>query len=857
MFDRLRVVPRFVVRHPWVVLGVALLLSGVAGFQARTLTINSDIAALLPPDYESVQALRRLEEAVGAETTVDVAIRSPSFDANRDYAETFVREAEEMREPDGSPTFTRIDFHREVEFLRENALYFATFEELDRLEAFLREQARTVRADNNPLRTEDFLRRDQSQEVEGRQEEIDRLKQDLAALSLSEYMLSEDSTVLAIRLVPAGAQTDIGFIDRLYERLDSLVLATRPGSYHPEMVVTPAGFLLRQSVEITTITEDVQRSFGAGAFAVIIAVVLYFLYKMTQARTGGRFVFHVLLKQLLRAPVTAVLLSVPLLMALSMAAGVASLVFGSLNLMTSALGLILFGLGIDYGIHFYARYAEERGKGATVEAAVEDTFVSTGRAIVVSALTTASALLVLQLADFRGFSEFGLIGGSGILFALLFMLTVLPALIVLAERFGFLDLRLRGEASSYEPERRVPFARAIVGVCLGAVVVSLFLLPDVRFEYNFSNLEPTYESYERRAQELEPVFGEDMLRNPAYILLENTEDVAEVAAALNELQTQDTLILAVESLQERFPSTPRAVEEKLQRLAEIRALLEDPFLAADTTGQVEMLRRAASVEEPIPLDQVPDFVTRPFTTRDGRVGNFVIVFPSGDMGDSRRSRRFAELVGEVRTSSGDTVHAASTSLVAGDMLRLMQEESGRMVGLTFLMVVLLVGLTFRSVKWTLVALLPLVVGILWMLGAMVVSGVLLTFYNLVVLPTILGIGNDGGVHIAHRYREEGRGSLRRVMRSTGEHIFMGACTNLIGFSGLLLSTHPGLRSIGLLAVIGIGSTLVAALVFFPALLQVLEDLRWFDRKPKRRRFDTGDTSRWRRPIFRVRAKESS
>jgi predicted RND superfamily exporter protein len=95
----------------------------------------------------------------------------------------------------------------------------------------------------------------------------------------------------------------------------------------------------------------------------------------------------------------------------------------------------------------------------------------------------------------------------------------------------------------------------------------------------------------------------------------------------------------------------------------------------------------------------------------------------------------------------------------------------------------------------------------------------------VVLPTVLGIGDDSGIHIVHRYLEEGRGSIGRVLRSTGEHVTVSAVTTMIGFGGWLLSMHPGLRSIGELAVVGIGLTLVAALVLLPALLQWLETRR--------------------------------
>ena len=149
-----------------------------------------------------------------------------------------------------------------------------------------------------------------------------------------------------------------------------------------------------------------------------------------------------------------------------------------------------------------------------------------------------------------------------------------------------------------------------------------------------------------------------------------------------------------------------------------------------------------------------------------------------------------------------------------------------MVGITALLIIALMAMTFRSVRWTLLALTPLVVGLLWMVALMEVFGVALTFYNLVVLPAILGIGNDAGVHLVHRYREEGPGSMRHVLRSTGEHVGVGALTTLIGFAGLLLSFHPGLRSIGLLATLGIGATMAAALLFLPALIQVLEDLEW-------------------------------
>ena len=821
MFDVFRTLLRLAVRHPLLVLLVAGGLTALALREAATLRIDTDFANLLPERYPSVQALHRLEAAVGAESTVDVAVRSDSFAAAEAFAEALIPRALALRRPGtGEPYFSGVQFRNDLRFLERYALYFAAPSELDSLEALIRAQAERARQLADAL--------DTTTPAPAAVPDEAALRRSLAALGLREYAVSADSTVLGLRFYPLGAQTDIGFIDDLYRDLDSLIAAMDPASYAPGMEVTTAGRLLRQSVEVHAITDDVQRSFGAGVGTVLLVVVVFFLYKTIHARAAAGLNWRLVAAEVARTPVMALVLGVPLLMALAWAGGVAALAFGQLNLMTSTLGLVLFGLGIDYGIHFFARYTEERGRGHPVADAAEVTFVGTGQAVVVSAVTTAASLFVLTLADFRGFSEFGWIGGCGILFAMVSMLIVLPALLSLAERLRLLDLD-----SGLDPEEaryvggRFPLARALVLASVAVSAYALWALPDTRFEYDFGRLNPTFPAYETRAARVAVVFDtEGRLRNPAYLLLDRPEDVPEVVAALRARARQDSLILEVMSLQERYPTDSAAVRRKLDRLAALRALLGDPFLQLDTTGAVDRLREALAITEPVPLDSVPEFLRRPFTTRTGEVGNFVLVYASESLSDGRVSMHFSDLVGQVRLADGRVYHAASTSIVAADMLRLMLGEAPLMVVVTALLVVIVVGFTFRSVRWSVLALTPLVVGVLWMLAVMDLFGVPLTFYNLVVLPAILGIGNDSGVHIVHRYREEGPGSIRRVLRSTGEHVAMGALTTLIGFGGQLLSFHPGLRSIGLLAVIGNTATMAAALVFLPALIQVLEDRGW-------------------------------
>jgi predicted RND superfamily exporter protein len=828
LFEVLRPFIRGTVRQARWVLLAALLLSAASAYLAAGLSIDTDISNLVPESYESVQALETLQRTVGGESDMAVAIVSPSFEANKRFAEALIPRALSLkRANDTSETYlTRVDYKREVGFLKNNALYFASHAEMRQVEQFLDDQieeARQARREANPfyfeLDTEDDTTGEATAEDSGQQLEgvYDRLIG-------KRYPISDDSTTLVLRFFPSGANTNIGYIENLYADTRALVDRMGPEAYHPEMKVVLAGRLYRQLVEVSTIWEDVTGSFGVGVGTVLLVVILYFLYKAYRAR--GRFGARLLL----RAPIMGLVISVPLFMSLLWTGAVAEGLFGRLNLMTSTLGLILFGLGIDFGIHFYGRYSEERADGRSLETAAEETFVSTGQAIAVGAFTTAGALYVLTMADFKGFSEFGAVAGTGVLFALGAMTVVMPALLAVLERTGLLHLEgaPRPETEGTGPARRYPAARPLVLGGLLAVVAALALAPRVGFQYDFGALEPAYTEYEARDRYVDRASsGGNGRRNPAYIVADSAAAVPEIVEAVRQKMRADTTsptILAVESLQERFPLSDTAQAAKLARIAQIRqTATENRYLKDETTDALERLRRAAQTRAPIALDQVPKSLRKKFTTKEGELGKFVLIYPSVGLSDGRKSIAFAQDVGTITTDDGTPYYAGSTSLVAADMLMLLQREAPWMIGASFLIVALLMWLNFRSVRWAALALVPLVVGLLWMLLVMEVFGLMVNFYNMIVFPAILGIGNDAGVHMAHRYREEGAGSLWTVLRSTGEHVTMGTLTTMVGFGGLLLSFHPGLNSMGTLAVLGLGTTLLAATVFLPALLQWLED----------------------------------
>ena len=156
------------------------------------------------------------------------------------------------------------------------------------------------------------------------------------------------------------------------------------------------------------------------------------------------------------------------------------------------------------------------------------------------------------------------------------------------------------------------------------------------------------------------------------------------------------------------------------------------------------------------------------------------------------------------------------------MLTMMLKEGKRAIAITFLAVFILVLIDLRNLKQALLVLTPLILGILWLIAIMFLFKIKLNFFNMIIIPTIIGIGIDNGVHIYHRYKQEGPGSWLKVLRHTGMAVSISSVTTMMGFSGLIFAYHAGLNAIGELALLGISLTLIATLVILPAIFQLLE-----------------------------------
>jgi len=103
---------------------------------------------------------------------------------------------------------------------------------------------------------------------------------------------------------------------------------------------------------------------------------------------------------------------------------------------------------------------------------------------------------------------------------------------------------------------------------------------------------------------------------------------------------------------------------------------------------------------------------------------------------------------------------------------------------------------------------PLIFGIIMMVGIMGIFNIQITLLNIMAIPLIIGIGIDDGVHLLHRYKIEGNGAITSVFRSTGKAIIITSLTTMISFGSLVFATYRGYGSLGTALFIGVGACLL-------------------------------------------------
>ena len=782
---------RYIYHHYIGIIALATVLSVFAGFFAAKLAgnIKTDFADLLSDDYVSVRELNRIKARIGGIGPLMVVITSDDLDAAVSFMQVLADSLEH------SPLISSVSrFDSKKDLLEKNQLLYMDLEDLQEINRRLDEHIELQKLKQSPLY---FALDDEEEQVLDFADIEAKYQQDGAVVpeQYRQYFITKEGNGVILRLYPAGLTTDVAFSQDLIDHIDQTIAAIGPERFHPSIECVYKGSFQNSANQFTIIIRDLKSTALYSIVGVLLLITLFF-----------------------RQVIGSLFITLPLMMSLTWTFGVTYLAIGSLNMITVGLFAILFGLGIDFGIHIFARYREAHRRGMDIEQALTVTVRYTGKALATTAVTTSIAFYSLLLTDFKGFSEFGFIVGTGILFSLVAMVAICPAFIVLAERLRLVFPIPKRSVLWRTGRYPKPWATLLIGTVITGY--SLYHLGDLEFEYDFSKLKPAPPPNINKGS-LPQSLKEG--RSPAIVLTESYDEAMEVVRTVEAIKAANGDSSTVLNVKSVYSALPQDQDAKLALIADIRALLdrEEGLFSESERAKLDSLRPYLDVKK-LTLYDLPADLTNEFKDKGGNILNFVAINAAVELKDGKDAIRFAEEISHIETPTGKTYIASSSHIIVAEMLKVMLEDSPLAVILTLVVVAVVLLIDLRSFVDTLLVLTPLLNALVWVVGFMYVFDIKLNLYNMVAFPTIIGMGIDNSVHIFHRYQEVGRGSLRLVLRTTGVALLATSLTTMVGFSGLVPAIHPALTSIGVLSLVGLGSCFITSVTLLPALLQIRE-----------------------------------
>ena len=808
----LKSLSRLQLRRPFAILGAALVICVVSASFVRNLGLDSRFIALLPENRPSVQDLERVEERVRGLSALTVAVQSPSGDLEAMRA--FVRDLAAALEALPPDQIGSVDWNVGAydDFVRDHKHLYASLDLLERLRDALEE-----RHDREVLKRNPFWF-DLREEGEG--ETLEDVLDELEAESergeeQSEkfpegFYQHEDGDLIAL-FVRSEIGGDANSAGRVIERTKKQVESLDPSSYGPDLKVTFSGEVIIAQEEQQAIARELVLATTLTVASVLLLIVLFF----------GR-------------PRSIVLLGVGLVPPVLASFAVADLTVGSLNTSTAFLGSIIIGNGVNPNIIWLSRYFEERRGGRDVGDAIFQAHENTWLATLIASGAAALAYGSLMITDFRGFRDFGIIGGVGMVFCWISAITILPAAVAAYERFRPFPTgrkkkgRWGGYANGFAAvAKRAPRTVIVASIGLSAIAIAFVAYAVIQdpFEYDFRNLRSVREeghSEARRVQwRVNSILASHEQGRGIAVLLDSVDDVPIIEQQLEEMPP--SIHAGYHSL---FDFLPSDIDEKLSLLDEIREL------SLDIREKIEDEETIQKIDDNIPpekidvptLEDLPDEVALRFAEKDGTRGRIMIVQESEEFStwDGRYLVRWAEALRTLRMSNGERPPLAGRAPVFADMISAVYGDMPKAITAAFLATVVLLLVSFRQRIDSLLCIMALLMGILWMAGTMAAIGMKLNFLNFVAFPITFGNGVDYSINVMRRYRLEQRaGSSNPVIlavRRSGGAVVLCSMTTIVGYTSLYVSANQAMNSFGLAMSISEVTCLLAAVLTMPAVM---------------------------------------
>src|SRR5438445_963982 len=238
-----------------------------------------------------------------------------------------------------------------------------------------------------------------------------------------------------------------------------------------------------------------------------------------------------------------------------------------------------------------------------------------------------------------------------------------------------------------------------------------------------------------------------------------------------------------------------------------------------TPDEVEALKRKLAATPLVGKNLIADdFLGAPIVV-------FLEDLPDAQYLDLGVDRRIMDLL--AAENGPEALFYTGAAHVKQAAVELMRRDIARFTPIALALMLLVLWLSFRTVRGISLPILAVAMSLVWTLGVSVLAGKALTFGTSVLPPLLLVVGSSYAIHVMARYYEQvdaGAPPDEVVVRAFARvwlPLAISALTTVIGFGSLMVNRITAIWDLGLFAVIGVVCLTVTCLGFLPAALQLL------------------------------------
>lgn len=545
-----------------------------------------------------------------------------------------------------------------------------------------------------------------------------------------------------------------------------------------------------------------------------------------------------------------VLAYLPLFIGLIWSFACARILVGKLNMLSIMVGATLIGLGIDFPSYLLNQYFQQKEKGGSLRDALVVTWRKTGRFVFFGALTTMVTFSILGLSRLPAFRDIAIITSAGLLLTLTAVLTALPALIALTEKWPLPKRMWRYPNWLIQWPVRKPKTTVLVSfLFLGILIcfVTQFRFASALQEAYYMFKQPG-EMVTKDYQRYSSLFGSSLVPLRLIIQGEHWEELLKKNEKLFDLlkkyQDQEKIayfdslyyLLPSRSRQEQMTSLLESLENlNVERFSSEYDHGTRGFLTSKTAPRErkqgykiygKALKELLKGRKPVLPSDLQDaglgkILKHYLAEKSGhRLLSTYVYLPQGDylsqkkalLADFQQEKMFAD--GEVKYSSEESV--------INEIRTLVLREIPWLAGLALIVTTVLLYFGLRSFKKTILTLIPMILGGGAALGAYTLLWGSFSIFNLMLIPIYIGMSTDDALHLGEELEhDDGQGdAIAKALRKWGGMIILTSVTNMIGFGSNLFTDIEVLKRIGVWIMLALGCELIGSMFMLPALFKL-------------------------------------